>query len=37
VILNGLPTRGPDSRYAYRYGYGVGAKYGDTALTIGPS
>jgi polysaccharide biosynthesis transport protein len=29
TIVNGLPTRGPGSRYAYRYGYGVGAKYGE--------
>jgi capsular exopolysaccharide synthesis family protein len=29
TIVNGLPTRGPDARYAYRYGYGVGEKYGE--------
>jgi capsular exopolysaccharide synthesis family protein len=29
AIVNGLPTRGPGSRYAYRYGYGVGEKYGE--------
>ena len=29
TIVNGLPTRGPGSRYAYRYGYGVGEKYGE--------
>ena len=29
TIVNGLPTRGAGSRYAYRYGYGVGEKYGE--------
>ena len=28
TVVNGLPTRGPGSRYAYRYGYGSGEKYG---------
>jgi capsular exopolysaccharide synthesis family protein len=29
IILNGLPTKGPDARYSYRYGYGAGEKYGE--------
>jgi capsular exopolysaccharide synthesis family protein len=29
TIVNGLPTRGPGSRYAYRYGYGMGDRYGE--------